>query len=116
MDPSAIAVEGIVSTGMNPAGRLDLPAHSFTEVGFTIHVSIDVVWDSGHAFRLTDGGVALSAGVTATAQIGGAGPSGLSPGQRKGKAVGDPVPLYPLVFAPKSTTSAPSAWRSPSSR
>ena len=106
LDPSAIAVEGMVSTGMNPAGRLDLPAHSFTEVGFTVHVSIDAAWDSGHAFRLTDGGVALSAGVSATARIGGAGPSGLSPGQRNGQDVGDPVPLYRLVFAPKSPASA----------
>ena len=105
MDPAAIAVEGIISTGMNPAGRLDLPAHSFTEVGFTIHVSIDAAWNTGHAFRMTDGGVALSAGVTATAQIGGAGPSGLSPGQRNGKSVGDPVPLYRLVVAPSARTA-----------
>ena len=109
LDPSAIAVEGIVSTGMNPAGRLDLPAHSFTEVGFTVHVSIDAAWDSGHAFRFTDGGVALSAGVSATARIGGAGPSGLSPGQRNGQDVGNPVPLYRLVFAPKSPAAARNA-------
>ena len=109
LDPSAIAVAGLVSTGLNPAGRLDLPAHSFTEVGFTVHVSIDAAWDSGHAFGFTDGGVALSAGVAATARIGGAGPSGLSPGQRNGQNVGDPVPLYRLVFAPRSPASARSA-------
>ena len=43
------------------------------------------------------------------ARIGGAGPSGLSPGQRNGQDVGDPVPLYRLVFAPKSPASARSA-------
>ena len=67
-DAAATAVDGLVGSGSNPAGTLPLPAHSFTEVGFTVAVTADVVAGADYSFTMTDGGVALAASVTAEAR------------------------------------------------
>jgi len=68
LDERASAVDGLLSVGTNPAGRVALPPHSFTEVGFTIRLS-GGARGAGFTFRLTDGGVALSAEATALARL-----------------------------------------------
>jgi predicted CXXCH cytochrome family protein len=99
VDPAATAVEGLIGDGLNPAGTLRLPAHSFTEVGFTITVTRDAAWSSSHLLRLTDGGVQLSAGVAAVAQLASAATPTL-PAGTQGQNVGKAVPFAALAAGP----------------
>ena len=93
-DPLANAVPGQSSAGLKLA-TVDLPAHSFTEVEFAVRATVDAKWGAAYRFRLVDGSTQLP-GVGAEVVMGAKRALDLSPGQRKGKPVSDPVPLYRL--------------------
>ena len=93
-DPLASAVPGQGSAGLKLAA-VDLPAHSYTEVEFAVRATVDAKWGADYRFRLVDGSTELP-GVGAELVMGAKPALDLSPGQRKGKPVDDPVPLYRL--------------------
>lgn len=121
-EPGATPVEGAASAGRTLAA-LDLPAHSFTEVEFAIRATASAAWETGYRFRLSDGTDALP-GARAELVMGTKPEVDLSPGQRKGKPVDEPVPLYrldpdiastdlPLASSTGSGTTATYALRTP---
>ena len=93
-DPLAIAMPGQSSAGLQLA-TVTLPAHSFTEVEFAVRATVDAKWGAHYRFRLVDGSTQLP-GVEAELVMGAKPALDLSPGQRKGKPVDEPVPLYRL--------------------
>lgn len=95
-DPAAVAVDGISSAGRNPLPAITLPAHGFTEIEVAVRATVDAAWESPYRFRLADGGRALP-GIAPVRLAMGARPAvDLSPNQRAGRSVKDPVPLYRL--------------------
>ncbi len=93
-DPLAAPVQGESSAGRDLTA-IELPAHSFTEVELAVRATADADWGTGYRFRLADGSAPLP-GVNAELVMGAKPALELSPGQRKGKPVADPVPLYKL--------------------
>ncbi len=100
-EPGATPVEGAASAGRTLA-TLELPANTFTEVEFAIRATSSAAWETGYRFRLSDGTDALP-GARAELVMGAKPEVDLSPGQRKGKPVDEPVPLYRLDPAIGST-------------
>ncbi len=94
VDPLATPVQGETSAGLKLT-ELELPAHSFTEVEVAIRATVAADWGAGYRFRLANGSDPLP-GVKAELAMGSKPGIDLSPGQRKGKPVKDPVPLYKL--------------------
>ena len=95
-DPDAVAVAGLSSAGVNPARAIPLPAHSFTEIEFAVRAGVGAQWSAGYAFRLAriDGSAVGPAEAAVTIRTKPA--VQLSPGQRYGITVADPIPLYRL--------------------
>jgi len=100
-DPLAKPVPGGASAGLNLVA-VDLPAHSFTELEFAVRATGDAKWGAQYRFRLVDGSTQLP-GVEAELTMGAKPALDLSPGQRKGTPVDDPVPLYKLDPSVAST-------------
>jgi len=92
----ATAVEGIGSAGQNPMGTFTVPAHSFTEIEFAVRATMDADWGTGYELRLASGGKAVAGAPAAGITMGAKPAVELSPGQKDGRGVKDPVPLYKL--------------------
>ena len=107
-DPAAplAPVAGVSAAGRNPAGVLDLPPGSFSEVEFSIRATADAPYGAGYAFRLADDGVPLAGEVVATVVLGPEPPLLLTPGQRHGLAVGGPADAS-IVGATVDSTRGP---------
>ena len=105
-DPAGRPVAGLSSAGVNPGPRLTLPARSFTEVEFAIRATKDARWLGAYAFRLTDDGGTDVAGVSANVVLRAKPPVRLTPGQRAGVAVAEPLPRYPLRGSDFAATTA----------
>ena len=103
-DATAVAVDGLFSAGRNPAPTLTLPARSFTEIEFAVRATVDAEWESAYAFQLSLGEPAI-VNVNAPVSLGASPPVQLTPGQRSGAFVDEPVPAYRLK-APTGTVSA----------
>jgi len=95
-DPGAVPVDGAVSFGLNPSGPIALPAHSFTEVAFAVRATARADWLASYAFRLASTDPEPISSVSIAVTMRGKPRIELSPGQRSGITVGDPVPLYKL--------------------
>ncbi len=85
------AVAGYHSMGANPLPSLTIPAHSFTEIEFTVRGTVAARYLTDYRFGLTDGGSALTGAVTPTVIFGARPGLLLSPGQRDGVDVDGPV-------------------------
>ncbi len=93
-DPLASAVPGQSSAGLALAA-VELPGHSFTEIEFAVRATVDAAWGVRYRFRLVDPSSRLP-GVEAELIMGAKPALDLSPGQREGTPVDEPVPLYRL--------------------
>jgi len=93
---TATAVEGMSSSGRNPVAGFTLPAHSFTELEFAVRATIDAAWQTGYELRLADGGKPVAGAGSIGITMGPKPAVELSPGQKDGRGVKDPVPLYAL--------------------
>jgi predicted CXXCH cytochrome family protein len=108
-----VPADGQFSAGRNPAPAVVLPPQSFTEVEFAIRATGDAPWETSFAFRLDPGVRNLTGRVDASVALGAAPPVELSPGQRRGRPVGDPLPAYALdpaaglVFARLASAEVP---------
>jgi predicted CXXCH cytochrome family protein len=105
-DPAAVAVSGSSSAGVNPSPRLSLPGHSFTEVEFAVRATQDAEWLGAYAFRLANGNAAIDAGLSARVVLRSRPVIQLTPGQRAGVRVADPLPRYPLLGSGLAGTTA----------
>lgn len=83
------------SMGENPAPPLIIPPRSSTEVEFSVRATVDAPYLAAYEFRVTDAGAAIPGAVTAGVQLGAEPPLLLSPGQRQGLPVGDPLGSSP---------------------
>lgn len=95
--PDALATAGTSAWGVNPAGPLTLPAHSFSEVEFALRATADAEWLTAYQLRLTDGDTALD-GPRADLVMRAKPAVRLSPGQREGTDVEADL-AYPLDLA-----------------
>lgn len=93
-EPAQTATPGEHSMGQNPAQPVTLPPLTFSEVEFSVYVTMDAEHLRTYELRVTDAGVALPGAVTATVRLGPEPPPALSPGQRQGTPVdgGRPAP------------------------
>ena len=95
-DPAGVAAPGVGSAGVNPSTKVTLPAHGFTEVEFAVRATVDATWEATYTFRLRDGKAPVPAVAAPRITLGAKPAIELSPGQRSGRNVADPVPLYKL--------------------
>ncbi len=93
-EPAQTATPGEHSMGQNPAQAVTLPPLTFTEVEFTVYITMDAEHLTTYELRVTDAGATLPGAVTATVSLGPEPPAALSPGQRQGRPVegGRPAP------------------------
>ncbi len=96
-DHAARAAPGVLSAGINPAPRMLLRAHTFTEIEFAVRATVDADWESSWLFRLGLG-APVETQVDASVTLGSSPPVILSPGQQSGTVVDPPAPAYPLTF------------------
>lgn len=89
-EPDQEATPGDRSMGQNPAQPITLPPLSYTEVEFSVRVTMDAAYLTAYELRITDLGVPLPGAVTATVRLGPEPPLVLSPGQKQGVPVGGP--------------------------
>ena len=92
----AAPVQGLSSAGENPLTGVSLPAHSFTEIEFAIRATMDATWAEGYELRLVSDGTELTGATRVAITMGEKPDVELSPGQKNGRGVKDPVPLYAL--------------------
>ncbi len=104
-----VPIPGWHSMGANPMPPLTIPARAVTEVEFSVHGTVDAQYLAGYEFRVTDGGAPLAATATATVRFGAKPPLLLSPGQRDGLDVDDPLTpaQASLVSYPLSRPDSP---------
>ena len=100
-------VAGVSGSGVNPVS-VTLPPGSHTEVEFAVRATQAADWVGAYAFRLADGSEPLT-GTAAGVQLRARPALRLSPGQRPGVRVADPLPRYPLVGSGQAGTTALSA-------
>ena len=84
-DPGQDGATGVHSMGVNPLARLRLPPRSYTEVEFTVGVTMDAEYLAAYEFRLTDEGSPLQGALTAKVRLREKPPLELSPGQKAGR-------------------------------
>ncbi|HEU0237203.1 MAG TPA: cytochrome c3 family protein [Candidatus Limnocylindrales bacterium] len=99
-----LPVAGVSGSGVNPVS-VTLPPGSHTEVEFAVRATQSADWLGAYAFRLADGAEPL-AGAAAGVQLRARPAPRLSPGQRSGVRVADPLPRYPLVGSGLAGTTA----------
>jgi predicted CXXCH cytochrome family protein len=92
----AAPVQGLSSAGENPLAGVRLPAHSFTEIEFAIRATMDAAWTGSYELRLVSDGRELAGAARVGITMGAKPEVELSPGQKNGRGVKDPVPLYAL--------------------
>jgi len=85
-----LAMIGHHSMGANPDRPITLPRDSYTEVEFTVRLTLDAKNRTGYQLRITDGHTLLSATQVAKIRLGAPPAVRLSPGQRNGLAVKSP--------------------------
>ncbi|NJD26765.1 MAG: hypothetical protein FIA92_00520 [Chloroflexi bacterium] len=95
--PAGIAAAGLAVAGVNPAARITLAAHEFTEISFTVRATASAAWLATYAVRLADGPDAVEMLEGAMLRMGGRPPVELSAGQRSGEVVGAPSIRAPRV-------------------
>jgi len=94
-DPGSAPAPGRSAAGMDmPA--ITLGAHRFTEIEFAVRATVAADWKASYAFRLLDGAEPIDGAGPARLVMGAKPPVVLSPGQRRGEVVADPVPRYRL--------------------
>lgn len=85
-----LAMIGHHSMGSNPDRPITLPTDSYTEVEFTVRLTMDAKNRTGYQLRVTDGHTLLSGTQVAKIRLGAQPAVRLSPGQRNGLAVKSP--------------------------
>jgi predicted CXXCH cytochrome family protein len=107
-----VAVVGHHSMGANPDTPITLPAASYTEEEFTVRLTTDAKYLSGYELRITTGGAEMTGTQVARIVLGSPPAMKLSPGQRQGVSVDEPMAanaagvVYPLLSAPPKTAAA----------
>jgi hypothetical protein len=87
-----LAMTGRRSMGANPGRPITLPPDSYTELEFTVRLTVDAKNLTGYQLRITDGRTLLSETQVAKIRLGARPAVRLSPGQRNGIAVKTPKP------------------------
>jgi predicted CXXCH cytochrome family protein len=98
-DGATIPVDGISSAGVNPLPAMTLAPGAFTEIEFAVRATVWARWQTTYAFRLADADgtpQAAAQGDAAVVTLRAKPAVELSPGQRNGVVVDEPLPLYPL--------------------
>ena len=117
--PEYVPTEGVVSAGLNPAPKVNLPARSFTEIVFAVRATVDAKWTRTYAFRLEPGAETVDAGTPVLVTMRSKPPIVLTVPDPKGTATGEALgyqlavavvgpdagPAYPL--APLANPNSP---------
>ena len=117
--PEYVPTEGVVSAGLNPAPKVNLPARSFTEIVFAVRATVDAKWTRTYAFRLEPGAETVAAGTPVLVTMRSKPPIVLTVPDPKGTATGEALgyqlavavvgpdagPAYPL--APLANPNSP---------
>jgi predicted CXXCH cytochrome family protein len=99
--------DGLAEFGLDAGPVLTIPANAFTDVVVAIRATAAAKWDATYAFRLALDPAPLTS-VDVHLTLGPKPAIVLTPGQRAGVVVADPVPLYPLL-QPEPRRAGPAA-------
>ena len=107
-DATQEPVSGRRVMGRAGTATIAVPGDSYTEVEFTIRASIDLPLGAWFELRLTDAGQAV-AGATSGSVLSASAPQvNMSPGQRDGVPVGQPVDAHPATSRAMGVIDFPS--------
>jgi predicted CXXCH cytochrome family protein len=90
---------GFAHAGVNPGPGIMLQAGEFTELSFTIRATADAAWLATYTVRLANGVTPVAGAAVATLTMRDSPPVILSPGQRSGIDVPEPISLSSLRTA-----------------
>jgi predicted CXXCH cytochrome family protein len=92
---AALPATGVAHAGVNPGPRIVLQAGEFTELSFTIRATADADWLATYTVRLANGVAPIAGEGVATLTMRDSPPVILSPGQRFGIDVPQPISAGP---------------------